>query len=310
MSLMRSTVPLDGWLGQHQPTESLQGATLRSLAPVADHRLVSFRAQLLQQMLGSLDHRSMSVQEALSLAGAFTTNRVISAGSKLSTPFKAHALNAGTPPVQTAMSRRQGRQVTTPTLTPRLVDPVPDRLSASEPVPPSAVPGAAVSPKTSPAETFLSKLAGVAQATADTLGLSPHLLLAHAALETGWGRKVIKDQSGQDSYNLFGIKAGGQWTGKTMEVRTTEYVHGVAETKVASFRAYASYAEAFSDYARLIKHRYGEAVVKGATAEGFGRALQAKGYATDPDYARKIARVAQSVAYRLTSQPSGNVAVA
>ena len=72
-----------------------------------------------------------------------------------------------------------------------------------------------------------------------------------------------------------------------------------------SFRAYDSFAESFADYARLIKQRYGEAMAQGATAEGFGRALQANGYATDPKYAQKIARVAQSVAYRLTQRPSG-----
>jgi flagellar protein FlgJ len=136
--------------------------------------------------------------------------------------------------------------------------------------------------------------------------LSPHLLLAQAALETGWGRKTIKDGAGQESYNLFGIKAGKQWTGRTVEVKTTEYLQGVAQTKVESFRAYASYADSFSDYAKLIKHRYGEAMANGATAEGFGRALQAKGYATDPNYAQKIARVAQSVAYRLSSRSPVN----
>ena len=87
---------------------------------------------------------------------------------------------------------------------------------------------------------------------------------------------------------------------------TTEYVRGQAQKKVETFRAYASYAESFSDYARLIKGRYGEAIAQGATAEGFGRALQAKGYATDPTYAQKIARVAQSVAYRLASAQARN----
>jgi flagellar protein FlgJ len=163
-----------------------------------------------------------------------------------------------------------------------------------------------VVPPVSAADGFLGKLAGVAQATAAALGLSPHLLLAQAALETGWGRKAIKDGAGQESYNLFGIKADKHWTGKTVEVRTTEYIRGVPQTKVESFRAYGSYAESFSDYARLIKHRYGEAIANGATAEGFGRALQAKGYATDPNYAQKIARVAQSVAYRLTPRLTGN----
>jgi len=171
---------------------------------------------------------------------------------------------------------------------------------------PVAPPVKAAIPPVSAASAFLNKLAGVAKETAEALGLSPHLLLAQAALETGWGRKAIKGGAGQESYNLFGIKAGGQWTGKTVEVTTTEYSHGVAQKKVESFRAYGSYAESFADYARLIRHRYGAAMASGATAQGFGRALQAKGYATDPDYAQKIARVAQSVAYRLAAQPAGD----
>jgi len=165
-------------------------------------------------------------------------------------------------------------------------------------------------PARSSADGFLEKLSGVARATAETLGLSPHLLLAQAALETGWGRKAIKDETGQESFNLFAIKAGKGWTGKTVAVATTEYLDGVPQQKVESFRAYGSYAEAFSDYARLIKHRYGEALAQGATAEGFGRALQAKGYATDPNYAQKIARVAQSVAYRISTGAPGSSALA
>jgi len=165
-------------------------------------------------------------------------------------------------------------------------------------------------PARSSADGFLEKLSGVARATAETLGLSPHLLLAQAALETGWGRKAIKDAAGQESYNLFGIKAGRHWTGKTVAVTTTEYISGMPQKKVESFRAYDSFAESFADYARLIKHRYGEAMAQGATAEGFGRALQANGYATDPKYAQKIARVAQSVAYRLAQRPSGPSALA
>ncbi|MBK8573210.1 MAG: glucosaminidase domain-containing protein [Holophagaceae bacterium] len=85
----------------------------------------------------------------------------------------------------------------------------------------------------------------MARSTAEALGLSPHLLLAQAALETGWGRKAIKDAAGQESYNLFGIKAGRHWTGKTVAVTTTEYIHGVPQKKVESFRAYDSFAESF-----------------------------------------------------------------
>ncbi|MDR3409327.1 MAG: flagellar assembly peptidoglycan hydrolase FlgJ [Formivibrio sp.] len=154
------------------------------------------------------------------------------------------------------------------------------------------------------ADDFLSKLAGVAEEVATKLGLSSKLLLAHAALESGWGSKSIKTADGNESFNLFGIKAGKNWTGKTVDVQTTEYIDGKAQKRVEKFRAYASYAEAFSDYSGLIKRRFGDAMGLGSDSAGFGKALQAGGYATDPNYANKIARVAESITTRLAAHQS------
>jgi peptidoglycan hydrolase FlgJ len=148
-------------------------------------------------------------------------------------------------------------------------------------------------------DSFASKLAGHAEAASATLGVSPHILLAHAALESGWGKKPIKDATGNDSYNLFGIKATKDWKGKTTDVATTEFVGGQAQKRVEGFRVYDSYAEAFNDYASLIKRRYGDAVGKGANAQGYARALQSGGYATDPKYATKLAHVAEQLRRQL-----------
>ncbi len=156
------------------------------------------------------------------------------------------------------------------------------------------------------AGSFLEKLSGVAEGVASSLGLSPSLVLAHAALESGWGRKSIKNADGTESHNLFGIKAGKGWTGKTVDVLTSEFVDGRMQKRMESFRAYDSYAEAFKDYAGLLKRRFGEAVGAGADSIGFGRALQAQGYATDPNYANKLARVADSVATRLAARQTGS----
>ncbi|MBM5571372.1 MULTISPECIES: flagellar assembly peptidoglycan hydrolase FlgJ [Deefgea] len=146
---------------------------------------------------------------------------------------------------------------------------------------------------------FLGKLSGVAQTVAADLGVAPHILLAHAALETGWGKKTINDAAGKDSFNLFGIKAGSSWKGKTTDVLTTEFVDGVSQKRIEKFRAYDSYAEAFADYASLMKKRFGDALGQGGDAIGFAKALAKDGYATDPQYAQKLARVADSVAARL-----------
>jgi peptidoglycan hydrolase FlgJ len=164
----------------------------------------------------------------------------------------------------------------------------------------TAVAPASVADKlASSASDFIGKLSGAAQSTAATLGVAPHVLLAHAALETGWGKKTITDAAGKDSFNVFGIKAGSSWQGKTTDVLTTEFVDGVAQKRVEKFRAYDSYADAFADYASVMKRRFGDALGQGADAVGFGKALAKEGYATDPNYAKKLARVADSVAARL-----------
>ncbi|MBM3115269.1 flagellar assembly peptidoglycan hydrolase FlgJ [Jeongeupia naejangsanensis] len=151
---------------------------------------------------------------------------------------------------------------------------------------------------------FVDKVLTAAQSVAPTLGVSPQLLLAHAALETGWGKKPIRDAAGGDSHNLFGIKATKDWQGKTVDVTTTEYVDGVAQKRVESFRSYDSYTEALADYAGLIRRRFGEAIGKGDDALGFARALQAKGYATDPQYADKFASVARRIGKQLAGAAS------
>ncbi|AOX99807.1 flagellar assembly peptidoglycan hydrolase FlgJ [Jeongeupia sp. USM3] len=148
---------------------------------------------------------------------------------------------------------------------------------------------------------FVDQVLTAAKSVAPTLGVAPHLLLAHAALETGWGKKPIRDAAGGDSHNLFGIKASRDWQGKTVDVMTTEYVDGVAQKRVETFRAYGSYTEALADYAGLIRRRFGDAIGKGDDATGFARALQAKGYATDPAYVDKFASVARKIGRQLGS---------
>ena len=113
-----------------------------------------------------------------------------------------------------------------------------------------------------------------------------------AALETGWGRSEPRQADGQPSYNVFGIKAGRNWTGPTVDATTTEYVNGVAQQRVERFRAYGSYAEAFGDYAKLLGSSPRYSGVVGATdATTFARGLQRAGYATDPAYADKLTRI-------------------
>ena len=145
---------------------------------------------------------------------------------------------------------------------------------------------------TSNQTAFVQKHAQIASEVEKATGIPANFMLGQAGHETGWGRFEIKQKGGAPSHNLFGIKAGAGWTGKVAEVTTTEYVNGVAEKKVARFRAHDSYADAFKDYARLISDspRYAKVREQTHSAQAFATGLQKAGYATDPQYAAKLSR--------------------
>jgi flagellar protein FlgJ len=144
---------------------------------------------------------------------------------------------------------------------------------------------------------FLSSIAPWAQEASRSLGVSPNIVAAHAALESGWGRRPLRDSAGQDTHNLFGIKAQPGWQGARVEALTTEYQENQAVKKVDGFRSYPDYASAFRDYAKLLQDnpRYREALNTGNDANVFARALARGGYATDPTYAAKLAHVARQI---------------
>ena len=146
-------------------------------------------------------------------------------------------------------------------------------------------------------EAFVQKLLPHAQAASASTGIPASFMMGQAALETGWGRSEIRGPDGQNSHNLFGIKAGGSWKGRTVDVVTTEYVNGKPQKQVDSFRAYDSYADAFRDYANLLRSnaRYQNAIAQGQDVAGFAQGLQLAGYATDPGYAQKLMGVIRLV---------------
>jgi flagellar protein FlgJ len=135
---------------------------------------------------------------------------------------------------------------------------------------------------------FVTELWPHAQRAGQALGIDGRVILAQAALETGWGERLPRTADGRPSFNLFGIKSHG-WGGAVARVPTLEFRDGALQRETADFRAYGSYAEAFDDYARFLTEnpRYRQALAAGSAA-GFAHGLQAAGYATDPAYARKI----------------------
>jgi len=159
--------------------------------------------------------------------------------------------------------------------------------------PATSAPAADSHALTTSKEDFLRQLRPHAEQAARELGVDPNALLAQAALETGWGRSV-------PSNNLFGIKAGSDWSGATVSVPTLEFEEGIPVRRVERFRAYDSPADSFRDYAALIRDssRYASARGAGDNVEAFATALQQGGYATDPHYAQKIAAVASEVRAR------------
>jgi len=141
-------------------------------------------------------------------------------------------------------------------------------------------------------ERFVRQLLPAAQEASAALGVPPHFLLAHAALETGWGSAMLRRADGTPTHNLFNIKAGSDWKGETVAVRTTEYRRGRPQSEVARFRVYPDLQAAFQDYVRLLStsDRYA-AARQAKTPEQFAKALARGGHATDPHYAQKLLRV-------------------
>ncbi len=142
-------------------------------------------------------------------------------------------------------------------------------------------------------QVFMDRMLPHAQQASQPGGVPVHLMLGQAALESGWGKREIRNADGSNSYNLFGIKAGANWNGKVAAVTTTEYSNGVAHKQVQNFRAYPSYAAAFQDYAQLINNnpRYAQVLQQDGSPVGMAQALQKAGYATDPNYADKLVQV-------------------
>ena len=142
-------------------------------------------------------------------------------------------------------------------------------------------------------EAFQNRLQADAEVASRMTGIPAKFMLAQAALETGWGKKEITTRDGRSAHNLFGIKATGNWTGKVVEATTIEYINGKPQKRVEKFRAYDSYADAFKDYANLLRSnpRYEKVLASAQDAHGFAYGLQRAGYATDPHYAEKLSRI-------------------
>ena len=146
--------------------------------------------------------------------------------------------------------------------------------------------------------SFISSMLPMAKRAAASIGADPMLLIAQAAHETGWGNSILKNKDGSSSYNLFNIKAGGKWTGKTTTVSAAEFVNGNKTNVKSGFRSYNSFEESFNDYVNFLKTnpRYRTALSVANNPKSYISSLQQAGYATDPNYAKNVYATYQQIA--------------
>jgi flagellar protein FlgJ len=259
---MRDATPQDS------PFDSQQSRMYTSMLDqkISD-KFASHGLGLADALMRQLSNNAGLAPDAVKAAGAAGANGAAGAPGSTGATGAAIGLSETPPPGKTASTDASAA------LPPNTVKPYP--------------------PRPAHVQQFQDKLMSHAEEASRATGIPAKFMLGQAALETGWGKREIRNPDGSSSHNLFGIKAGPNWKGKTVQVATTEYVHGVAQKRMESFRAYDSYADSFRDYASTLKNnpRYQNVIAAGNDASGFARGLQRAGYATDPQYAAKLSKI-------------------
>ncbi|MFV2059497.1 MAG: glucosaminidase domain-containing protein [Gammaproteobacteria bacterium] len=142
-------------------------------------------------------------------------------------------------------------------------------------------------------ERFINTIRPYAEKAAKELNTRPEVLIAQAALETGWGQGIQRHPDGSSGFNMFNIKANHNWQGPIVSKYTLEYKNGMATREPANFRAYTSLNESFNDYVNYLKDnpRYQQALKSAQDPVTYIQELSKSGYATDPAYADKITTI-------------------
>ncbi|MDD1965666.1 flagellar assembly peptidoglycan hydrolase FlgJ [Pseudomonas putida] len=159
------------------------------------------------------------------------------------------------------------------------------------------------------ADEFVATMLPLAKDAAARIGVDPTVLVAQAALETGWGKSIMRQSDGSSSHNLFGIKAQGGWQGPEARAITSEFRDGKMVKETADFRSYDSYADSFHDLVSFLQNnnRYQATLKSADNPEQFVKELQKAGYATDPGYASKISQIAKQMkSYQSVATASGS----
>ncbi|MDO9204741.1 flagellar assembly peptidoglycan hydrolase FlgJ [Methylotenera sp.] len=258
-------------------------------SPFDNEQSRTFTAMLDQQLSSNLASKGLGLADVLarqlSKGGDFANNTMEQAVTDVppnignSSSFNNPIISNPLSPSQTRLTESKIEQKTVPTYA---FPAVTNSLTSN--------------PSNSSTE-FKNRMAHHAAEASRATGVPAHLMLGQAALESGWGKRELKGADGSPSNNLFGIKATGNWEGKVVEATTTEYINGVKQKRIEKFRAYDSYADSFKDFANMMSKnpRYEKVMANLDNVNGYAQAMQKAGYATDPNYATKLASVIQKV---------------
>ena len=273
--------------------KSMRDANQAFKSDLIDNRTTQFYQQMADEQMSS----ALSNQGALGLADLIVSQLKGAQGEKIPTkPAESEAsLNSRNLQLRLQLSPKK-KKVSQPS---QVVEPSKDVSSDGTQASAQGEKIAGVDQKPFEFKTpsdFVKGLMPLAESAAKALKVNPMLLLAQAALETGWGKKVIANPQG-NSHNLFNIKADKSWGGDKIGKPTIEYQDGIAKKQRAEFRAYPSFQDSFDDFAKFLKEnpRYRNALTQTQQPEQFMRAIHQAGYATDPKYADKVLRVFQQI---------------
>ncbi len=149
-------------------------------------------------------------------------------------------------------------------------------------------------------QSFIQRLMPYAKEAAKLLNLDPKLMLAQAALETDWGKKIISGVDSLSSHNLFNIKADTSWQKDSASVNTLEQEGDALVKTKSAFRVYGSFSESFKDYVHFLQNnpRYHDALKVAHDPDQYLGMLQKANYATDHQYADKILSIYNSKTFK------------
>ena len=128
-------------------------------------------------------------------------------------------------------------------------------------------------------EDYIKKYRELAVAEMKKYHIPASITLAQGLLESGAGQSVLARKSN----NHFGIKCGGDWTGKT--------VSHDDDARGECFRAYKHPKDSYEDHSRFLagRSRYASLFQLSITDyKGWARGLKKAGYATNPRYADQL----------------------